>query len=585
MIPPLLLDVKPNHKVLDMCAAPGSKTAQLIEALHADENEQPIPTGLIVANDADAKRSHLLVHQLKRLHTPALVVTNLDASALPNIHLNKHKHVQFDRVLCDVPCSGDGTIRKNVLVWSKWTPSDAMGLHPLQLRILLRGLKSARVGGRVVYSTCSMNPVENEAVIAAALKASNRTVKLVDVSDRLPTLKRRKGMTTWTVMDKYMKEVDMVDREKSRIPATGFPPSEVDATEMKLERCVRIYPHLQDTGGFFIAVLEKVGSTPPQVQAQATEKKRPLADKPESSTKRVKSEDSNGNGSKAEAVANEAVSTTVATQETPEVTNADDAADAADAADDIPIEADLGISMTTVPAAVQPLSKKASSYMPREEPFTFVPIDNPDIQAIASFFDIQPSFPLANFLVRSASTTKPRTLYFVSDVPKAIVSHNDATRLRFVQTGIRTFVRNESVKTENSELACSYRLQMDGMQVIAPHLGEARMINGTIEDLKLILENDYITFDRLRKDFASQLESKAIGCCILKIPPSTTSTGVNLLKMNYYPLWRAKTSCNLQINKQDKAALYMRLYGLPLPPKELLQDTAKVDADDATDEQ
>lgn len=64
MIPPLVLDVQPHHKVLDMCAAPGSKTAQLIEALHADENK-PIPEGYVVANDVDNNRCYMLVHQTK----------------------------------------------------------------------------------------------------------------------------------------------------------------------------------------------------------------------------------------------------------------------------------------------------------------------------------------------------------------------------------------------------------------------------------------------------------------------------------------------------------------------------------------
>lgn len=79
--------------------------------------------------------------------------------------------LDFDRVLCDVPCSGDGTLRKNHEIWSHWTPADGNGLHSLQLRILKRGINILKQGGRIVYSTCSMNPVENEAVIAAALQA------------------------------------------------------------------------------------------------------------------------------------------------------------------------------------------------------------------------------------------------------------------------------------------------------------------------------------------------------------------------------------------------------------------------------
>jgi len=131
-----------------MCAAPGSKTAQLLEALHTlpDSNSDSeaqtisIPPGLVIANDADAKRTHLLIHQSARLPSPALMVTNLDASSYPGIKVpervmrgtgkgEKMVNLLFDRILCDVPCSGDGTIRKNMGIWKSWNPMDGNGLH------------------------------------------------------------------------------------------------------------------------------------------------------------------------------------------------------------------------------------------------------------------------------------------------------------------------------------------------------------------------------------------------------------------------------------------------------------------------
>lgn len=132
MIPPLLLNLTSTSKVLDMCAAPGSKTAQLIEMLHSDPNV-PIPSkttwklsekswllllsaGFVLANDSDCKRCYLLVHQtLNRLQSPCCIITNHDASQMPSSRINdasgQSVHLQFDRILCDVPCSGDGTIR------------------------------------------------------------------------------------------------------------------------------------------------------------------------------------------------------------------------------------------------------------------------------------------------------------------------------------------------------------------------------------------------------------------------------------------------------------------------------------------
>ena len=122
------------------------------------------------------------------------MVTNLDASIYPILKIpsaegQKLEQLRFDRILCDVPCSGDGTLRKNIGIWKSWQPMDGNGLHALvtwlfsvsseinvpcslQLRILQRAMKLLKSDGRIVYSTCSLNPVENEAVIAEALKAN-----------------------------------------------------------------------------------------------------------------------------------------------------------------------------------------------------------------------------------------------------------------------------------------------------------------------------------------------------------------------------------------------------------------------------
>ena len=120
MIPPLLLDVKPEHAVLDMCAAPGSKTAQIIEMLHA--GGEPYPKGIVIANDSDNKRCYTLTHQIKRLQSPNAMVVNHDASMFPKIKLTSGADLEFDRILCDVPCCGDGTLRKNPNAWTKWSP-------------------------------------------------------------------------------------------------------------------------------------------------------------------------------------------------------------------------------------------------------------------------------------------------------------------------------------------------------------------------------------------------------------------------------------------------------------------------------
>lgn len=318
MVPPLVMDVKPGMTVLDLCAAPGSKTAQLIEMVHGGEEarmrkvikelrqwegrevspdgkeiddevkeeeqegdwaDDGRATGLVIANDSDYKRAHMLIHQTKRLNSPNLIVTNHDASQFPSIKLPsdptseggsaQNKYLKFDRILADVPCSGDGTPRKNINVWKDWTSLNGIGLHPLQTRILVRALQMLKVGGRVVYSTCSMNPVENEAVVETAIDrcGGSSKVEIVDCSALLPGLKRRPGISSWKVMDKtgrFWDSWEQVVKQQEEFGSEGlgklFPtmfPRNGAEERLPLERCVRVYPHLQDTGAFFITVLQK----------------------------------------------------------------------------------------------------------------------------------------------------------------------------------------------------------------------------------------------------------------------------------------------------------------------------------------
>ncbi|KMU72005.1 tRNA (cytosine-5-)-methyltransferase ncl1 [Coccidioides immitis RMSCC 3703] len=267
MIPPLLLDVRPGMVVLDMCAAPGSKSAQLMEMIHAGEEEQMKSmtdrlenkdaqvarqqgrveiadllngeaeldgfeddgrsTGLLIANDSDYKRAHMLIHQMKRLNSPNLLVTNHDATMYPSIRLpslpvadgkrSPNRYLKFDRILADVPCSGDGTARKNVNVWKDWNPANGIGLHPTQARILVRALQMLKPGGRVVYSTCSMNPIENEAVIASAIDRFSQTRAVAPASKPETALsrpiKQKSGQQfeePFKYLDSQLKEFDTI---------------------------------------------------------------------------------------------------------------------------------------------------------------------------------------------------------------------------------------------------------------------------------------------------------------------------------------------------------------------------------------
>ncbi|XP_026192031.1 uncharacterized protein LOC34623416 [Cyclospora cayetanensis] len=314
MIPALFLEkeMRSDSLVLDMCAAPGSKTSQLLEALHrAAEHEKrcrriqekrgtemeedgwpALPTGAVVANDADVTRSHMLVHHLRHLHSPCLLVTSHAAQFFPTVFepprvqpaaaagapygvsvaaesdeaaATRLSPVQFDGVLCDVPCSGDGTMRKNAALWAAWSPHQGLGCHRLQVQILLRGIKVCKVGGRIVYSTCTFNPIENEAVVHAAMTMSRGAVELEDCTEDLPALKRSPGLSSWRVEweGRWYDSFDNVPktaRAAKKLRPSMFPPSDGSGSSpaVPLHRCMRFLPHVNNTGGFFVAVLRKV---------------------------------------------------------------------------------------------------------------------------------------------------------------------------------------------------------------------------------------------------------------------------------------------------------------------------------------
>ena len=105
----------------------------------------------------------------------------------------------FDKVLCDVPCSSDGTLRKAVHIGRKWHVNASHELHRLQAKLVRHALALVKVGGLVVYSTCSLNPLENESVVSATLQLGN--VELVDLAETPlgEQLKSMPGLTSWKV--------------------------------------------------------------------------------------------------------------------------------------------------------------------------------------------------------------------------------------------------------------------------------------------------------------------------------------------------------------------------------------------------
>ena len=150
------------------------------------------------------------------------------------------RSIYYDRIVCDVPCSGDGTFRKNVDIWKKWNFAHACNLHSIQMRVAQRAAELLAPDGVMVYSTCSMNPVENEAVVYNLLLKFKGQLELLDVRHKLPGMKTANGLYSWKVMSKdgdiYEKIEEVADKWKYLLREPMFPPTRELAQELKLER-------------------------------------------------------------------------------------------------------------------------------------------------------------------------------------------------------------------------------------------------------------------------------------------------------------------------------------------------------------
>ena len=194
-----VLEVKPGQRVLDVCSAPGSKTTQI-----ADITED---SATIVAADVHEHRLRTVVSSAK-LHG----LDSIHCVALDGLRPLPFPESSFDRVLVDAPCSGTGTLRRNPEIRWRISPADIDDLSGRQRQLLANAARVVKPGGRLVYSTCSVEPEENEAVVQAFLEG-NRNFRL-----------------------------DELALDSSLITSAGM---------------ARTWPHREGADGFFICAFEK----------------------------------------------------------------------------------------------------------------------------------------------------------------------------------------------------------------------------------------------------------------------------------------------------------------------------------------
>lgn len=210
MIPPVVLQPEPGDVVLDMCAAPGSKSSQLAQYMN---NE-----GLLVANDSQGSRLSALGINLQRCGVHNVLITKMEGH---RIKLDG----AFDKILVDAPCSGTGTIRRNYKIIEMWSPNLVKKMAGIQYHLLSSAFNLLKEGGTIVYSTCTQEPEENELVINRLLENFSEA----ELSDINININRSEAIIEWE--GKKMHE--------------------------SIKKCLRIYPQNNDTEGFFVAKIKK----------------------------------------------------------------------------------------------------------------------------------------------------------------------------------------------------------------------------------------------------------------------------------------------------------------------------------------
>ncbi|KAG6543266.1 hypothetical protein Mapa_015180 [Marchantia paleacea] len=651
MLPPLFLKVEPQHRVLDMCAAPGSKTFQLLEMIHKDDKPGCSPDGLVIANDLDVQRCHLLIHQTKRMCSPNILVTNHEAQHFPGLRKKGKEYAAslksgegvtgdaadeevgllFDRILCDVPCSGDGTIRKAPDIWKKWHCGLGNGIHTLQIQIAMRGVALLKVGGRLVYSTCSLNPVEDEAVVGEMLRQAGGSLELLDVSDELPGLKCRPGLKSWMVRDKrrWLCSASEVDRHRAGVIVPSMFPSgkgwdqslseesenlvvnseasgevvegepgeakekedevedaedevaaEPEVASLPLERCMRILPHDQNSGGFFIAVFQKVApfKMHPKLKEQKKIEKR----------QRGQSKDSSGKVDEPVDVGESAPvtvssSSPVAGNDTEMV---DQDPSVAESTPVVPVEegsspvakegenAEQGgrIPDETMGSSVdEPEALNGSEDKGREEkriqqqgrwkgvdPVLFLE-DEQVIESLISYYGIQDSFPLRGQLItRSEDVSRLKRIYYVSvSASDAIKLNNRAGgHLKITSAGLKIFERQAPMETVAH---CAFRIASEGLPVMLPHMTK-QIVHTTRADFKLLLNEKAVPFHAFNEpDFMNALQSLLPGCCVVVLPERNEKGEIDLTRSTAVGCWRGRSNVSLLITKAEAGQMLQRL--------------------------
>ncbi len=207
MVPPIVLNPVPNEKILDLTAAPGSKTTQIVAMM---ENK-----GYVLANELDALRCERLKFNVQKQGAEIVEINNGRGEVI-----GKKYEEYFDKILLDAPCSGEGRFLANdPKTYRSWSLKTVKELSKLQKKLLRSAYQAVKKNGEIVYSTCTLNKAENEDVLKWAIEELN--IKILDINLNI----------------------------KNSVP--------ISDENKEVQKAIRILPS-KETEGFFIAKLKKI---------------------------------------------------------------------------------------------------------------------------------------------------------------------------------------------------------------------------------------------------------------------------------------------------------------------------------------
>ncbi len=216
MAPAEYLEAEPGEWVLDLCGAPGGKSTQIAASMQG--------RGVLVCNEIHPVRAKILSENIERMGVRNAIVTNESPAVLSRIFVN-----YFDKIMVDAPCSGEGMFRKNPEARQEWSVENVGLCAERQAEILEAAAGMLKPGGRMVYSTCTFSPEENEGSISRFLHRHEEF---------------------------YIEEVPLYEGMEPGNPEWCTQPA------AHIERTIRLWPHKVRGEGHFLAVLRKRGSTP-----------------------------------------------------------------------------------------------------------------------------------------------------------------------------------------------------------------------------------------------------------------------------------------------------------------------------------